>query len=177
MAQRLRDAGRRIASLTIVDAEVPDPEPDHIREYDSREAFLKLVAVCELAAECSIEIGAEEVDSRDQTARLALLHERLVRFGLMPKRSRAESLRGLFRSFSSCVRTTFHPTEIYPDPVHLVLLRDPNVDEPENVRQFAITTGGWKRWASNLTASIGSGNHVTGLKLPHAHTLAGCMFR
>jgi thioesterase domain-containing protein len=172
MAGRLRAAGRTVGSLTILDSEVPDEDGAGIEEHDNRGALLELVDIFEHAAERSLEIGPDDVAPLDEDGRLKLLHERLVGIGLMPRRSSHEVLRGSFRSFATCLRTTYTPAETWPDPLHLVLLSDPRRDEETNQRQFAEAVRGWKRWAPNLVFSRGAGNHVTALKSPHVRSLA-----
>jgi arthrofactin-type cyclic lipopeptide synthetase C len=170
MALRLREAGRAVGSLTILDTEVPSE--DGVPEFDGREAFLKLVDVFEQVAERPLEIGPEEAASVDEAGRLGLLHERLVRLGLMPRRSDPELLRGPFRTFATCLRTPYTPAGIYPDALRLVLLADPACDEATNRRQFEEIVQGWKRWAPGLVFSTGAGNHMTALKSPHVRSLA-----
>jgi amino acid adenylation domain-containing protein len=175
MARRLRAAGRAVGSLTILDSEVPDEDGARISEYDDAEAFLELVHAFELTAERSLEIGPGEIGPLDEAGRLRLLHERLVRLGLMPRRSSHEVLRGSFRSFATCLRTTYTPAGSYPDPLRLVLVSDAGCDEDANQRRFAEAVRGWRRWAPALVFTQGAGNHVTALKAPHVQALAACL--
>ncbi len=172
MALRLRGAGRTVGSLTILDSEVPDEEGGHIAEYDGGEAFLKLVEVFELTAERPLEIGAEEIAVLDEAGRLELLHGRLVRLGLLPRRSAPEVLRGPFRTFSSCLRATYWPDEIYPASLRLVLLRDSRYDSGANQSHSVKAVQGWKRWAPALSFLVGAGNHMTALNSPNVRDLA-----
>jgi len=173
MALRLREAGRTIGSLTILDSEVPDEEESLIREYDNREAFLKLAGVLEMTAERSFGIDPAEVDARDEAGRLELLHGKMVRHGLMNARSVPEVMAGPFRTFARCLRTTYRPSGVYPGRLRLVLVPDPRKDEETNLRELAASVRGWKRWAPALVYSAGAGNHITALKPPHVARLAG----
>lgn len=175
MAQRLRAAGEPVASLTIVDSEVPDGDPAIIEEHDACDAVLRFIGIFEQQLDRSLEIDSDELRRRDEAERLALVHERLVRFGLMPRRSVPESICGAFRTFSACLRTTYAPAAPYEGAVRLILLRDTRLDETENLRQFAVAVAGWRRYAPNLTALTGRGNHMTGLQLPHVQGLAGLL--
>lgn len=165
MALRLRAAGRAVGSLTLLDSDAPDEDAAHVREFDGREAFFQLVRVFEMAAERPMEIRPEDVDALDEDGMLGVLHERLVRFGRMPRRSAPEVLRGPFRTFSACLRTTYAPAESYPDPLRLVLVGDGR-------EQIAESIGGWRRRAPRLAVSVGAGNHMTALKRPHVRDLA-----
>jgi arthrofactin-type cyclic lipopeptide synthetase C len=172
MARRLRAAGRPVASLTLLDSEAPDADDAQVAEYDAREAFLKLVEVFELAAERSLEIRPEEIDSPDEDARLGLLHERLVRLGVLPRRSGSDVLRGPFRTFSTSLRATYRPAGGYSGKLRLVLVSDPRYDVGANQSKFAETVRGWGCWAPDLDFCVGTGNHMTALKRPHVADLA-----
>ena len=172
IAHRLRRAGRAVGSLTILDSEVPDEDPACIRERDGREAFLDFVDVFEQAAERPLGIGPGEIGALGETGRLKLLHERLVRLGLLPRRSHSDVMSGPFRTFSACLRATYSPAGIYPDPLRLVLVSDSRYDSDGNCTRFEEAAEGWRRWAPNLAFFVGAGNHMTALKQPHVRDLA-----
>jgi arthrofactin-type cyclic lipopeptide synthetase C len=175
MALRLHEAGRPVASLTILDSEVPDDSEAVIREYGGGEAFLKLVEVMELVTERSLGIGPAEVASRDEAGWLKLLHGKMVGLGLLPPRATPEVLTGPLRTFARCLRTTYRPSGVYPGRLRLVLVDDPRMDEAANRANFAEVERGWREWAPELVFSVGAGNHVTALKLPHVAVLAGLL--
>jgi amino acid adenylation domain-containing protein len=175
MALRLHEAGRPVASLTILDSEVPDDSEDIVREYGAGEAFLKLVEVLELTVERSLGIGPADVASRDEAGWLKLLHGKMVAFGLLGARATPDVLTGPFRAFARCLRTTYRPLGVYPARLRLVLVDDPKLDEAANRANFAAVERGWRKWAPGLVFSIGAGNHITALKAPHVATLAGLL--
>ncbi|HEX8432184.1 MAG TPA: hypothetical protein VF625_12930, partial [Longimicrobium sp.] len=144
-------------------------------EYDSGEALLALVEVFELSLGRSLDIGPGEIELLDHAARLGLLHERLVRFGVVPRNSGHDVVRGPFRAFASSLRATYRPSEIYLEPLRLVLVSDPRHDEVENQASFARTVRGWKQWAPNVMFTTGRGNHFTALKPPHVSSLASLL--
>jgi len=109
IAQRLRAIERAIASLTILDSEVPDEDQAPVREYRRMEAIMKLIGNFEQIVECSMEISSDELESCDDAAQRALLHERLVRVGFMPARSNLDMLRGPIRAFTANLRTHYKP--------------------------------------------------------------------
>jgi arthrofactin-type cyclic lipopeptide synthetase C len=173
MALRLHEAGRPVASLTILDSEVPDDSEAVIREYGGGEAFLKLVEVLEFVAERSLGIGPADVASRDDAGWLKLLHGKMVGLGLLGARATPEVLAGPFRTFSRCLRTAYRPAGVYPGRLRLVLVDDPAKDEAANRAHFAEVERGWRKWAPGLEFSVGAGNHITALKAPHVAVLAG----
>jgi arthrofactin-type cyclic lipopeptide synthetase C len=175
MALRLRGAGRPVASLTILDSEVPGEDGAPVVEYDDHEAFLRLVAAFEQTAERPLGIGPEEIASRDEAGRLVMLHERLARLGLVSRRSDPEMLRGAFRTFAACLRAPYTPTGSYPDALRLVLVHDPERGDAANLRWFEEVVRGWRRWAPRLEFTIGAGTHMTALKPPHVRSLASCL--
>jgi arthrofactin-type cyclic lipopeptide synthetase C len=173
MALRLHEAGRPVASLTILDSEVPDDSEAAVRECDGGEAFLKLVEVLELTAERSLGIGPAEVASRDEAGRLKLLHGKMIQLGLMGARATPDVLTGPFRTFARCLRTRYRPSGVYPGRLRLVLVDDPTMDAAANRAHFAEVERGWREWAPGLVFSVGAGNHITALKTPHVAVLAG----
>ncbi|HST57571.1 MAG TPA: alpha/beta fold hydrolase, partial [Longimicrobium sp.] len=174
MALRLHEAGRSVASLTILDSEVPDGSEAGVRsEYSGGEAFLELVKVLELVTERSIGIGPAEVHSRNEAGWLKLLHGKMVGLGLLGARGAPEVLAGPFRTFARCLRTSYRPSGVYPGRLRLVLVDDPAKDEAANRAHFAEVERGWREWAPGLVFSVGAGNHVTALKAPHVAVLAG----
>jgi arthrofactin-type cyclic lipopeptide synthetase C len=131
--------------------------------------------VLELAAERSLGIGPAEVASRDEAGWLKLLHAKMVGLGLLGARATPAVLTGPFRTFARCVRTPYRPAGVYPGRLRLVLVDDPRMDEAANRAHFAEVERGWREWAPGLVFSVGAGNHITALKLPHVATLAGLL--
>jgi thioesterase domain-containing protein len=174
MALRFRAAGRVIGSLTIVDSEVPRTDAA-LAEQTSADAFRELVESFELSAERSLDITPAQVEALDETGRLRLLHERLVAFGMMPRRSTADVLRGPYWAFSTCLRTTYEPSGKYADAMRLVLVPSTKRDDDANRAHFAESAAGWRRWAPALVCTQGAGNHMTMLKTPHVAALAALL--
>jgi len=172
MAHRLRAAGRTIESLTIIDSEAPDNDDSHAREYNRAEALTNLIEVLEQIAGQPLKISQNDLDSRDDTAQRKLLHERLVRVGLISRRSNPDVLSGPVRTFGACLRTHYSPEKVYPDLVRLALMDDPKLDEETNLRNQERSIEAWRRWAPNLSVWRGPGNHFTILKAPHVQALA-----
>jgi thioesterase domain-containing protein len=171
MARRLRAAGRDVLSLTLIDSEVPG-ESRQTREHDRTQATLRFIEAIELAVERSMQVAAADLEARGQAEELTLLHDNLVRFGLLPGRSKADVLRGPLRTFATCLRTTYRPLAQYLGPVRLVLLDHPRGDQETNQRQAEQMTDGWRQFAPDLIAVRGPGNHMTALKPPHVRVLA-----
>ncbi|HEU4561765.1 MAG TPA: alpha/beta fold hydrolase, partial [Longimicrobium sp.] len=174
MALRLREAGRTVGSLTILDSEVPG-DWEGRGECNGAEAFLKLVEVMELTAERSFGIESADVEARDEAGRLKLLHQKMLQHGLIHARSTYDMLYGPFRAFSRCLRTMYYPSSAYPGRLRLVLVDDPRLDRESNLAMFAKVEEGWRRWAPGLEFTAGAGNHITALKSPHVAVLAGLL--
>lgn len=175
MALRLLDAGRPVASLSLIDSSVPCADASAFREYDGEEAFRYFLEVLELAADRSFEIDVETVRALDEEGRLRLLHGRMVRFGMVPSRSAPAMLKGPFRVFSGCLRMTYRPRAVYPRPARLVLLRDSRRDPRADQLQLSEAAHGWKGWLRDVQVSVGPGNHMTALKRPHVEQLAALL--
>jgi thioesterase domain-containing protein len=175
MAPRLIETGRSVASLTIVDSEVPDNTHPGAHEYNDIEAIMKWVGVFELALDRPLGVTRDDLESRSEAAQMKLLHQCLVTERCMPARSRPDVLRGPLRTFARSLRTHFRPAKSYPGPIRLVLADDPKLDEVDNRLQQEHVEEGWKRWAPNLVSTRTPGNHMTVLKPPHVDALARLM--
>ncbi len=123
-------------------------------------------AIWELPAERPLGVALEDLTDREAAQLLALLHERLVRAGLMPRRSMPDALAGTVRTFETALGTGYQPKSKYPGPVRLALLPDPRLDDETNGQQFAEAIRGWRDWAPNLEVWRGPGNHITALTPP-----------
>jgi thioesterase domain-containing protein len=175
MALRLLAAGRPVASLSLIDSSVPDADGSAIKEYDAERVFRSFLEVLELAADRTFEIDPETIRAVDQDGRLRLLHDRMVRFGMVPSRSAPAMLNGPFRVFSACLRMTYRPSAIYPRPARLVLLRDSRLDLQADQLRVSEVARGWRGWLSDVQVSVGPGNHMTALKRPHVEQLASLL--
>jgi arthrofactin-type cyclic lipopeptide synthetase C len=172
MALRLQHAGREVVSLTILDADAPDEDEGRVHEYDDRGALCSLIEVFELMAGVSLGLSPHHLDGASRDGNLKMLHDRLVQAGLIPRRSSLDLLRGPFRVFAACLRTTYRPASVYSGAVRLVVLNDSRIDDVVNRRRHEGSIAGWRRWAPRLVAVLGEGNHMTALKAPHAAALA-----
>ena len=172
LALRLRAGGREVASVTLIDAEVPGGNGTLGREYNRTEMFMKLVELTEQSVERSLNLVAGDFDALDYSAQLELLHRHLVAVGIVSRRSTPEVLRGMLRTFATNLRTTYVPSETYPGPVGLVLACDAKDDEATNQRKHKKIAAGWQRFAPGLVTWHGPGNHMTILKPPHIAALA-----
>jgi arthrofactin-type cyclic lipopeptide synthetase C len=172
IAQQLRSRGLTVASLTIVDSEAPEGSGILGAEYTALGALKELVRVMEIAAGRSLEIDMEQLDWQTESERLSALHAGMVKAGLMPARSSADSMRGPLRTFSTALRTTYKPSQRYPGPARLALACDSTLDAQADHEQRIATLAGWKTWAPEVSCWNAPGNHFTVLKVPHVHVLA-----
>jgi thioesterase domain-containing protein len=171
IATQMRASGRSVASLTIIDSEAPGGSGLLGRAYTSTEALMELIEVMELAAEKSLGVHRAEFESQNTEGQLRLLHEGMLRVGLMPRRSTPDALLGPIRTFGAALRTGYRPRRPFPDPVRLALARDPRLDDRVNRREHHATLERWRLWAPNITCWHGPGNHFSILKPPHVQVL------
>ena len=172
IATQIRAGGRSLASLTIIDSEAPCGNGLLGRAYTSTEVMVKLIEVMELAADKSLGVHRAEFESQNIAGQLRLLHEGMLRVGLMPRRSTPDALRGPVRTFGAALRASYRPQCPFPDLVRLALARDPRLDDQADQRERQATLEGWRLWAPNITCWHGPGNHFSILKAPQVHVLA-----
>ena len=172
IATQIRAGGRSLASLTIIDSEAPCGNGLLGRAYTSTEVMVKLIEIMELAADKSLGVHRAEFESQNIAGQLRLLHEGMLRVGLMPRRSTPDALRGPVRTFGAALRASYRPQCPFPDLVRLALARDPRLDDQADQRERQTTLEGWRLWAPNITCWHGPGNHFSILKAPQVHVLA-----
>ena len=172
LAVRLQKVGYSIASLTLLDTDVPDNDLTIVREYNGIQVILEWVQVFEQVLGRPLRVSQSDLESRSETEQRNLLHRCLVNEGLLPHRSDPETLRGQLQTFAAALRTHYKPSGLYEGRVQLVLATDPKLDEAANQQKHKETTEGWKEWAPNLVCIHSRANHMTLLKPPHIRDVA-----
>ncbi len=173
MALQRQDRGEPVASLTIVDTEMPDGDGVLGQEYGSTAALLELLRVIEMSSKKLLGIARPAFEAADRASQMQMLHEAMVRIGLLPKRSDAHSLGGLVRSFGTALRTSYRPRRSFAAArTGLVLAADPGEDASTNHRQHRLALEGWRHWAPGLSVWMAPGDHFSILKQPHVSALA-----
>ncbi len=172
MAQQLRDAGRAVASLIILESDPPESDEAVVREHWRTEALMELIALYEEIAQRPLEICAEQIEALDPLGQLELLSERLAQVGLLPRKTQAVDLIGTVRTFETALRTRYRPENVYPYPVWLALANDPEKDQQANEEDFERRAAGWRHWAPDLKVWRSPGSHVTMLRKPHVAALS-----
>ncbi len=172
MAQQLTAANVAVRSLTIIDSEAPGGIGVLGSEYTRTEVLVELVRVMELSTGATLGVDLAALRAAGPTAQLGLLHEGMIRVGLMPRRSSPAALQGLTRTFGTALRTTYRPERPRRGRVGLVLARDPQLDDAGNARLHAGMLAGWRRWAPDLTCWTTPADHFSVLRPPHVGSLA-----
>lgn len=171
MALQLRARGEPVQSLTIIDAEAPDSVGVLGGQYGSTAVLVELIRVMEMSAGKAFGIDMERFKASPRAVQLQMLHEGMVRVGMLPRRSEASTLRGLTRTFGTALRTTYRPRQGLAGPVGLVLARDPDHPDDEEDRLREEMLQGWKRFAPDLLAWHGPGDHFSILRKPQVQSL------
>jgi thioesterase domain-containing protein len=173
MACRLEAVGRETASITMVDSEVPDVGGSPLRQYSHVDVLLRWIETLEMNLETPLGIGMEELAVQSsKVGQLALIHERLVQYGVLSKTFTPDHLRGPLNVFAAALRTRYTPRSIYRGKVHLTLINDAKLDEVSNQRNKEELVEGWHHWAPDLEVFDAPGTHMTTLKTPHVDALA-----
>ena len=168
----LRARGRTVASLTVLDGDAPDTQGLPGGDYTAVEVLMELVDAMEMSAEQPLGIRAVDLAPLNDAARLRLLHQALVRVGLMPSRSKSSVLIGIVRTFGTALRTAYRPAAQYQHPVRLVTVRDIRRDADTDTRRREQLVRDWQRWAPRLSSWHAPGNHMTLLDHPHITAVA-----
>ncbi len=172
MATRLQEAGREVASLTLIDSESPGGNGVVGKPYTATAALLRLVEAMQLASGKSLGIDLAAFAEEDDGRQLALLHAGMVRVGLLSPRSTPQAMYGPARTFATALRTVYQPQRRYRGRVLLVLAEDPTLDAAGNQREQQAMIQGWRGQVGELEVWYGPGNHFSLLKAPAVSQLA-----
>lgn len=174
LACRLSSQGRDVRSLTMVDTEVPDQQPELIRDFTCQEVLAEFIHHLELSVERPLGLTASELALVPSGERLKAIHEAMVGAGLLPRRSNPMLLRGPIDAFAAAIRTHYRPTQRFNGTTCLVYVPSPDVELSHGSMQghHDRTVVGWRVWAPKLHHRMASGNHITVLKSPHVGELA-----
>jgi len=172
MATRLQEAGREVASLTLIDSESPGGNGVVGKPYTATAALLRLVEAMQLASGKSLGIDLAAFAEEDDGRQLALLHAGMVRVGLLSPRSTPQAMYGPARTFATALRTVYQPQRRYRGRALLVLAEDPTLDAAGNQREQQAMIQGWRGQVGELEVWYGPGNHFSLLKAPAVSQLA-----
>ncbi|MFW9080921.1 non-ribosomal peptide synthase/polyketide synthase [Pseudomonas sp. P2757] len=172
MAAQLQAAGRPVASLTLIDTEAPDGNEVTGKPHTTTAALQRLIETLQLSSGKSLGIDPQTFADADDSTQMRLLHEGMVRAGVLSPRAVADAMHGPVRTFATALRTLYQPTLRYSGPMRLALVDDPKLDAEGNQREQAALVEGWQRQVSDLAVWYGPGNHFTILKAPNVFSLA-----
>jgi thioesterase domain-containing protein len=170
LALRLRAQGRVLASVDLLDSLPPSDAAE--AECDELDVLLRWVELVELSAERPLGIDASVLGPLPAPARMRLVHRRMTEVGLLPMQSDPVSMLGTLRMFAACLRTRYAPAGTYDGVVRIVHLQAPDLDVSNNDREAAEMLSGWMGHAPRAQLIRAAGNHITGIRGPHARALA-----
>jgi len=133
---------------------------------------MEVIDMLEMKLGHSIGLDRAALNSLNNSGQLGLLHEYLVKEGVLPRRSGPDLLRGPLRAIAAALRTIYIPEKVYVGPVKLVMADDPELSDDANKQRQATVVANWKKWIPNVTVVLAPGNHMTMLTDPHANELA-----
>jgi thioesterase domain-containing protein len=163
--------GVSISSITIIDSEVPSANNIRCFEYTSNDVLKSFVESIRLVVD-DAKVDFDSLSEISFNEGLEYIHQQMVRFGLMPKRSSPNAIYGAVRCFGAALRTAYSPKDKYMGAIRLIQVDDVKLSHEENISKQREVAKGWKRYAPMLTEWCGPGNHMTILKKPHVYELA-----
>ncbi|WP_372394034.1 amino acid adenylation domain-containing protein [Xanthomonas sp. NCPPB 3582] len=172
MACLLTAQGFVVASVTLIDCEVPGHPGAAARGYTASAVLERLIMSLQSASGVNFGIALERFRYLDQSAQLQEVHAGMVRAGMLPKRSVPDAIRGMVQVFGTALRTAYVPTARFDGPLRLVLAGDPTLDAEHNRLEHQAKIAGWSALAPQLRIWDGPGDHFTTLRPPHVQPLA-----
>lgn len=171
VALRLREQGRTLASVDLLDSRPPTSDPA-MAECDELDVLLRWITLVQLSTDQPLGIDAARLRPLPASARMHLVHRRMAEAGLMPARSDPASMLGALRMFAACLRTHYRPAGDYDGVLRVVYMPDPDLDAAGNDDEAERMRAGWSRHAPRVQLIRGGGNHMTGIRGRHANALA-----
>ncbi|WP_219811516.1 non-ribosomal peptide synthetase [Pectobacterium odoriferum] len=152
LATKLEAEGIAVASLVLADSDAPTGDA---REYTDLQTLVELVELFEMQG-CRLGLDAASLDGMTHSQRLVALHRSLIAQGLMPENTRLSVVEGIFRVFSTNIRTRYAPSRLPAVTPYLILACDADNEQLQ----------GWQALFPQLRYARSEGNHTQLLKSP-----------
>ncbi|UNE64528.1 non-ribosomal peptide synthetase [Xanthomonas oryzae] len=172
LARQLAAHGRTVASLTLLDAEVPGADGAVGKPYTATAVLERLIESLQLSTGVSLGIDPHLFPTLDHAQQLDVVRAGMVRVGLLPQRAPPDAIHGVVQVFGTALRTVYRPAYRYPGTLRLVQADHPLLDAADNRTQHEEQAAGWRALASELSIWCASGDHFSMLRAPHVHDLA-----
>ncbi|WDM77360.1 amino acid adenylation domain-containing protein [Xanthomonas cucurbitae] len=172
MACLLGRQGVAVASLTLIDSELPGGQGIVGRPHTATAVLEYLIDLLQLSSGTEFGIALEAFRTMDYAAKLHAIHAGMVRAGLLPRRSTPDAIKGMVQVFGMTLRTVYAPAAQYDAPIRLVLADDPTQDVEQNRLEHCLKRTGWSALSPQLKVWHGPGDHFTILRAPHVDRFA-----
>jgi arthrofactin-type cyclic lipopeptide synthetase C len=169
MATQLFKKGRPANSITLVDTDPPESTWEDHGEGYIRKQF---IAALEQSFGKSLSLENEAMLGETAEQFIQATHLALRRAKCVADRSNSAMLNGPFATFRVAFRTRYIPTARYPGKLHLALVRDPALPDPEDRIRRKKLVSQWQLHAQEVHVWHGPGNHYSILKAPFVSNLA-----
>ena len=173
LAIRAQSLGIEIATLTLLDSDAPTPASTLDPKFPSHQDLLNSwIEVFELTLEHPIGLKGSDLASLPESSQLKLIHEKLVDFHLLPRRSSPDSLRGPLHAFAAALRCQYYPANPFRGTLHLGFVGNATALTSSSPFTASDMTEGWNGLAERVVKFMTPGNHITTLKEPYVKVFA-----
>lgn len=167
----LQRVGNRIASITIVDSDIPSPHSGGPLTFD--ETIVKYSIALERSFGKPIRIASIDIAGRSVEEKLAFLHSKLVACGAWTARTKSNSLADMVRTYGAAISCGYSPKERFVGRLTLIAAKDfKRLNEGEFPISGDEILAGWRNFAPNAVGLRCSGDHYTILRRPNVMSLA-----
>ncbi|WP_313625944.1 non-ribosomal peptide synthetase [Kosakonia sp.] len=162
IALQLQAKGETVADLIIIDSRSPGAKPpvSHLG------AVMKLISIYNLMLNRELPITEDALLGMAPQQRLICLHQLLIEAGVYTRNTPLSLLAGVFHVLYANLNTSYIPRARYQGRLHSINAQEANGAERE--QREAV----WREYATQFTAMLSPGNHMTMLTMPHAGALA-----
>ncbi|MFZ4834003.1 amino acid adenylation domain-containing protein [Rouxiella sp. Mn2063] len=177
MASQLAAQGYQVASLTLIDSEAPLASKDDAVTPSLADCLREYVESIGFNLGAALDIDPSIYASNDIEKMLSVVHQHLHRAGKLPGNSSPSLLQGPWQTFHAARQAHYVPASRYQGQVNLVQVRDPWMNDDEDVTRRREDQAGWAHWADALNTVNGPAQHFTVLKAPYVTELVQLWFQ
>jgi len=169
MALQLAAEGAEVPTLVLLDTAPPDDAMRGHGFHSRLDVMMELISLFEMSVEHPLGIVRSDLETKSRKEQLRILMSAVVTAGLLPAKAPINALEGIVRVFEVNANTRYQPGGRFPGVLHAVAIPDSKTDI-EQGRE--LLRARWHEFALEPRISYATGNHMTMLREPHAHSIA-----
>jgi thioesterase domain-containing protein len=167
LARQLQARGHHVEQLTLLDSTSPSAQGPHRRHYDAPGAMLELIKLIDMQTSQPLGLSRDTLQGCTEDEQIAMLHQAMIRAGVINARAPLGNVRGLCRVFVRNINTSYVPPSGIGVPLILGM-----ASTERSADNMADDGQGWRGLAPIQAELALPGNHMSLLTRPHIDKVA-----